>query len=59
MQLNKANNTISMTSYKKNSKYSKCKYRSLHLFEGEGKRVGCVVKDTKGKKIIYKAIKYK
>ena len=32
-------------------------YRGLHLFEGEGKRVRCVVKDTKGKKIIYKAIK--
>ena len=41
----------------KNSKYSKCKYRGLPLFEGEGRRVGCVVKDIKGKKIIYKGIK--
>ena len=47
-----------ITSYKKNnSKYSKCKYRGLHLFEDEGRRIGCVVKDIKGKKIIYKAIK--
>ena len=33
------------------------KYRALHSFEGDGRRVGCVVKDIKGKKIIYKAIK--
>ena len=47
-----------MASYKKNnSKYSKCKYRGLHSFEGEGRRVGCVVNDIKEKKIIYKAIK--
>ena len=47
-----------MTSYKKNnSKYSRCKYRGLHSFEGERRRVGYVVKDIKGKKIIYKAIK--
>ena len=31
-----------MTSYKKKQlKYSKCKYRGLHSFEGEGRRVGC------------------
>ena len=50
-----------MTSYKKkkkkNSKYSKCKYRGLHSFEGEGRRVGYAVKDIKGKKIIHKGIK--
>ena len=47
-----------MTSYKKKQlKYSKCKYRGLHLFEGEGRRVGYAVKDIKGKKIIYKGIK--
>ena len=53
------NNTIPMTSYnKKNySKYSKCKCRDLHSIEGEERRVGCVVKDIKRKKIIYKAIK--
>ena len=32
-------------------------HRGLHSFEGEGRQVGCVVKDIKGKKIIYKAIK--
>ena len=42
---------------KNNSKYSKCKYRDLLSFEGEGRRVGCVMKDIKRKKIIYKAIK--
>ena len=49
-----------ITSYKKKQLkilYSKSKYRGLHLFEDEGRRVGCVVKDIKGKKIIYKAIK--
>ena len=35
---------------KNNSKYNKCEYRGPHLFEGEGRRVGCVVKDIKGKK---------
>ena len=29
----------------------------LHSFEDEGRRVGCEVKDIKGKKIIYKGIK--
>ena len=53
------NNTIPMTSYnKKNySKYSKCKYRGLHSTEGEERRVGCVVKNIKRKKIIYKSNK--
>ena len=46
-----------VTQKKNNSKYSKCNYRGLHSFEGEGRRVGCVVKDIKGKKIIYKGIK--
>ena len=31
-------------------KYIKCKYRDLHLFKGEGRRVRCIVKNLKGRR---------
>ena len=47
-----------MMSYKKKQiQNSKCKYRGLHSFEGEGRRVRYVMKDIKRKKIICKGIK--
>ena len=42
---------------KNTSKYSKYKYKSLHSLKSEGRQIRRLVKNIKGKKTVYKAIK--